>query len=297
LAASRIDADPFVKVKKMIQEMIVKLTEEANSEADAHAYCQTELATNKQTRTNKASEVEELTAASEQLAAESAKLADEIQQLSDAIAELKGQQAEATKIRGEEKATNTKTVADAKEAQIGVAKAAQVLRDFYTQASESSFLQGAQGDGAGQMLRSEMSQASSAPYKGMQDTSTGIFGMLEVVLSDFVRLETETLQAEDAAASACQKFMDESNESIAVKEAEVEHKTSTKGLTDEKARSTTRELKLTQEELDKALDYHEKLKAQCVDAGLSYEDRVKAREAEIQSLKEALGVLDQSDLS
>eukprot|EP00408_Alexandrium_pacificum_P022371 CAMPEP_0171197546 /NCGR_PEP_ID=MMETSP0790-20130122/22468_1 /TAXON_ID=2925 /ORGANISM="Alexandrium catenella, Strain OF101" /LENGTH=713 /DNA_ID=CAMNT_0011662793 /DNA_START=80 /DNA_END=2217 /DNA_ORIENTATION=- len=297
LAASRAAADPFAKVKTMVQELIFKLKEQANAEADSHAYCQTELATNKQTRTNKASEVEELTATSEELAAESVQLTDEITELSDAIAEIKGQQAEATKMRGEEKATNAKTVADAKVAQAAVAKATQVLREFYAKSAEASFMQSAQGNEAGSVLRGEMSQAGKAPYKGMQDTSTGIFGMLEVVLSDFVRLETETQQAEEAAATSYQKFMDESNESVAVKEKAVEHKTSKKALVDEKARSTERDLKLTQEELDKASAYRDTLKTQCVDAGFSYEERVKAREAEIQSLREALEVLDQSNLA
>merc|ERR1719262_1453449 len=52
LIATRATEDPFAKVKKMIKDLIVKLMEEANAEADQHAYCQTELATNKQTRTD-----------------------------------------------------------------------------------------------------------------------------------------------------------------------------------------------------------------------------------------------------
>merc|ERR1719182_1063239 len=62
LIATRATADPFAKIKGMIKDMIVKLMEEANAEADQHAYCQTELATNKQTRETKSEEVEELTA-------------------------------------------------------------------------------------------------------------------------------------------------------------------------------------------------------------------------------------------
>merc|ERR1719261_1622407 len=58
MIATRVQEDPFAKVKKMIKDLIVKLMEEANSEADHKAYCDTELATNKQTRENKAAEVE-----------------------------------------------------------------------------------------------------------------------------------------------------------------------------------------------------------------------------------------------
>jgi len=50
LMATRAATDPFAKIKSMIKDLIVKLMEEANAEADQQAYCQTELATNKQTR-------------------------------------------------------------------------------------------------------------------------------------------------------------------------------------------------------------------------------------------------------
>merc|ERR1719412_2266589 len=145
LAADRAASDPFVKVKKMIKELIVKLMEETNAEADQHAYCTTELETNKLTRDNKQEEAEQLTALIEQLTAESAKLSSDITELSDAIAEIKASQAEATKIRQGEKAVNTKTVADAKEAILAVEKATQVLKDFYSNAAGGALLQGGQG--------------------------------------------------------------------------------------------------------------------------------------------------------
>jgi len=90
---------------------------------------------------------------------------------------------------------------------------------------------------------------------------------------------------------------DETAESIAVKQTEVDHKTESKQRTDESAHNFKRELELTHEELDKALDYYDKLKTQCVDTGLSYEERVKAREEEVQSLQEALKILNQQDLA
>lgn len=291
LVAEHALADPFAKVKKMIKDLIVKLMEQTNAEADQHAYCTTELATNKETRENKQEEAEQLSSLIEQLTAESAKLTSEIQELSDAIAEIKASQAEATKIRQEEKAVNTKTVADAKEAILAVEKATQILKDFYSSAKEGSLLQGGQG------LRAEMKQAEKVPYKGMQATSGGIFGMLEVVLSDFSRLEAQTSHDESAAAAAYEKFMNEADENLAVKTAAVEHKTNSRTVADEKNVASNKQLALTQKELDKAMDYYDKLKEECLDTGLSYDDRKKAREEEIQSLKEALAILNQQDLA
>lgn len=227
----------------------------------------------------------------EKLTAESARLSEEIAELTKAIAETKEKQEEATKIRLEEKATNAKTVADAKDAALAVQKATQVLKDFYAKAADSAFLQG--GQESGDKLVSDMAATAKAPYKGMQASSGGIFGMLEVVLSDFTRLEAQTQNDEESAASTYDKFMDETNESVAVKEAEVEHKTGNKQRADEKNEETKKELALTQAELDKALEYYDKLKAQCVDTGLSYEERKEAREEEIQSLKEALQMLEE----
>merc|ERR1719408_631817 len=119
--------------------------------------------------------------------------------------------------------------------------------------------------------------------------------MLEVILSDFARLQTETQEAEFSATETYQKFMDESNEDVAVKDTEIEHKSNKRDTCTETIAQLNKNLKLTQTELDKALDYYDKLKAECVDTQVSYEERVRMREEEIQSLQEALKVLAGED--
>jgi len=291
LIATHAAADPFAKIKKMIKDLIVKLMEEANAEADQHAYCETEMATNKQTREIKSSEVDELTAELESQTALNEKLTSEIAALSDEVAEIKAQQNEATGIRAEEKKTNAATVADAKVAQAAVEKATGVLKDFYSQHAAAALVQDTGS------LQNEMKQAASLdPYKGQQAGNGGIMGMLEVILSDFARLQTETESSENSAASTYEKFMNESNEDVAVKSTEIEHKSNKKDTCGETMAELNKNLKLTQTELDKALDYYDKLKAECVDTKLSYEDRVQMREEEIVSLQEALKVLAGEDL-
>jgi len=131
----------------------------------------------------------------------------------------------------------------------------------------------------------------------MQASSTGIFGMLEVVLSDFARLESETSSHEDSQQASYEKMMDETNEDIAVKETEVKHKENLKDKAGENILSLKKNLALTQTELDKALDYYGKLKTECLDTGLSYAERKRMREEEIVSLQEALKMLNGEDLA
>merc|ERR1719378_880462 len=114
--------------------------------------------------------------------------------------------------------------------------------------------------------------------------------MLEVIQSDFAR-EAETSTGEDSAQREHDAFLNDSSADKEAKEKEARHKGFDQVRTERALKQAQKDLKATQEELDAALDYYDKLKPQCVDSGLSYADRVAKREAEIKSLQEALQVL------
>merc|ERR1719327_1160480 len=120
----------------MIKDLIIKLMEEANEEASHKGWCDTELATNEQTRKEKTEAVVTLTAEIDELQASIAKLTEEITELTQAVAALDAAIAKATKIREEEKAKNTETIKDSIEAQKAVAQALTVLKEFYAKAGE-----------------------------------------------------------------------------------------------------------------------------------------------------------------
>jgi septal ring factor EnvC (AmiA/AmiB activator) len=88
----------------MIKDLIVRLMEEANEEAEHKGWCDTELSTNEQTRKEKTEAVETLHAEIDQLEASIAKLTEDIADLTKAVAELDAAMAKATKLRTEEKA-------------------------------------------------------------------------------------------------------------------------------------------------------------------------------------------------
>jgi hypothetical protein len=292
LVAVRALTDPFGKVKKMIKDLIVKLMEAANSEADQKGYCDAELATNKITRDDKSADVEELTAEVEKLTSDLAKISEDLKDLTEEVTDLRTSQKKASELRQKEKALNTETITEAKAAQVAVEKATQVLKSFYSKSADVSLLQDSDSESVGE----EMAEATNVPYQGMQGQKGGVVGMLEVILSDFARLESTTSSAEDESVATYDKLMNESNQDIAVKLVEVDHLEKKSQTTAETIRNSKKELKATQEELSAALEYYEKLKPDCVDAGLSYEDRVEMRQAEIQSLQEALTTLSSEAL-
>jgi len=281
--ALRVAEDPFKKVKKMIKDLIVKLMEEAAEEAEHKAFCDTELSTNEQTRKEKTEGVETLHAEIDELEASIAKLTEEITELTKAVADLDAAVAKATSIREEEKAKNAATIADAKAAQEAVAKALGVLKDFYEKAGDATALM--------QLGFRQPEVFSDEPYQGMGGAKGGVVGMIEVIQSDFARLESETSAGEAEAQKQYDEFMTDSSMDKGAKSTAIEHKTGKKQNHEQSLQEAKTDLDGTQKELDAALTYYEKLKPSCVDQGESFEDRVARRKEEIQSLNEALRIL------
>merc|ERR1719247_3440746 len=274
---------PFDKVKKMIKDLIVKLMEEATEETEHKGWCDTEMSSNKQTRETKADAVTTLTANSEEL--------------SDSVAEIDAAVAEATSLRESEKVKNAKTIEDAKIAQVAVAKALTVLEEFYSKAAAAtSLVQTKAKAKAKQDPASDAPATFSKPYTGMGGSNTGVIGMLEVIQGDFARLESETTTAESAADEEYTRFTDDSSQDKAVKQTDLDNAEKDKSVAEADLTTTKKTLGATQTELDAALTYYDKFKPSCVDAGLSYEERVRQREEEIQSLQEALKILSGEDI-
>mmetsp|Transcript_59030 Transcript_59030/g.127084 ORF Transcript_59030/g.127084 Transcript_59030/m.127084 type:complete len:654 (+) Transcript_59030:59-2020(+) len=282
--ALHVADDPFKQVKKMIKDLIVRLLEEANEEAEQKGWCDTELSTNEQTRKEKTEAVESLHSEIDELEASIAKLSKQISELSNEIKEMDEAVAKATSIRNAEKEKNTETVKDAKEAQVAVEQALQVLKDFYAKAGEATALL-------------QQPEIFDKPYQGQQGESGGVVGMLEVIQSDFARLETETKASEDQAQASYEKFVEDTTVDKTAKNKDVEYKSNKKDEETEELGEAKADLESTQKELDSALRYYEKLKPSCVDAGVSYEERVARRKEEIESLQEALRILNGEDIA
>merc|ERR1719482_487852 len=139
--------------------------------------------------------------------------------------------------------------------------------------------------------------ALPSSYGGMQSESGGVIGMLEVIQEDFSRLEAATSAAEAQSQQEFDKFSKASAINQAQLNKDVEHKEKKKTEVEGDLTTAQGDLKDLQHELDAALVYYEKLKPSCIDASVTYDDRVARRQEEIESLQEALRILSGEDLA
>jgi peptidoglycan hydrolase CwlO-like protein len=309
--------EPFTKVLKLIKDLIHNLLQETNQESQQKGWCDKEVRTNTQTRTKLQSSVDSLTAKADEHESSIMEMTQRLSDLAKEVAELQSAMKEAQTARGNEKAENEQTIKDAREAQDAVAKASAILKDFYAGAAKSTaFAQVAatepvkigspewdslaNPDFKGKIdpgHRAGMQVFGEGPYTGESDAAGGVLAMLEVIASDFSRLELSTSSSEEAAANAHKAFMTEAKKSVAVKDKETEMITNDKATVGAELVSVKKDLAGTQYQLLAADRYYETLKPSCVDTGLTYEKRSQARQAEIQSLEEALRILSGTEFA
>ena len=301
-----VEKDPFAKVKVLIRQLIERLLAEANAEATQKGFCDTEMGKAEKARGFRHEETVKLNAGIMELEATTTKLKETIDTLTQELGDLHHEMSEATEQRDQDKANNEKTLEDAKEGLVALKEAIQVLRDYYKGGLKSkNRYEGGGYEGAPGLLQASPVSADMAAegvvggevgaYAGNQEAGEGIIGMLEVIQSDFERTLSTTEAEEYQASRDFADFSKTTKASIATKETGLKQAKESLERTSGGLVAALNDLTSSQELLDKALEALEKLRPTCVDTGMTYEERVARREAEIEALKDALCVLDEED--
>merc|ERR1719183_1780648 len=210
LLAEKLAADPFAKVKKLIDGMITRLLEEAHADADHEGFCDTEVGKSKVTRAKLSEDIDALNAAIEEGKSTIMMLTDEIATLSKEVADLDASRTAATKMRTTEKAKNKVVVEDSEAASKAVAAATAVLTKFYEGASTATGF--VQTEEARPKMGTDEWNALANPnfkgtvdkghkagmqtfgktYQGQQDEAGFVLAMLEVIQADFSNIQADT---------------------------------------------------------------------------------------------------------
>jgi chromosome segregation ATPase len=286
--ATKASEDPFVKIKGLIQELIERLLQEEADEADKKGWCDKEIAAATKDRDYRLRDVTDLHTELESLNARKGKLTETKAELEEALATLNADLAKETQNRADEKAENEQTIKDAQEGEAAVDQAIEILSHFYGAAAKGIATLAQRG------VDDDAPDAGfgDEKYTGSQSASTGIMGMLDVIKSDFARSISETTAAEEQAQRDFIEFERETKSSIAAKTNALEHTDRELTETEDKLATAEDDIRTQQGMLDAAVETWEKLIPGCVaDPGMSYEERVQRRNAEVQALKDAYCIL------
>merc|ERR550537_1817418 len=270
--ASRARSDPFGKIRGLIEDMIAKLTKEAAEEADQKSFCDEEISESKAKQADLSGKLDKTAARIEKAEADKAKLQEDIKTLESEIAEIDAGQAEATSVRQKEHEEYVKASTEYKDSAAAVAKAIDVLSEYYSQAA---FVQVGQPEFGG----------------AKSDVASTITSVLEIAESDFTEMLAEAEADESSAQGAYDKLTQENAVTKATKQADVKGKTNEVKQLEVALGNYKENHGTTSKELDAVLDYLDKLKPQCETKAMSYGERKAAREQEIEGLKEALTIL------
>jgi len=290
--AFRARDDPFAKVKKMIRDLISRLEQQEGEEATKKTWCEGELSKNELARETRTESVAALRNEIDQLDASISKATAEIAELSASVADIVSEVTTTVELRAKEKTENEIIIQDAKDAQAALLRAISVLKEFYTRSAQvASLVQAQQGH-----TKQEPPPIFDGPYVGLP-TSGGVIAMLEVIQSDFARLQADTTASEVTNAEIHNKFMTDSAVLKAEKQTSINHKTSMNQHYQQSLADKKSDLSAEEKELAAAEKYFEELKPSCLDSGMTYEQRNARRQEEIQSLQEALRILNGEDIA
>lgn len=276
-------ADPFVKIKKMISDMITRLEKEAAEEKTKNAWCVENMKKNKE-------ETEHYTTLSEKLSAQKDKLETEIADAKELIAkltkeleELEKAVTEATTNRAEEKTENETTIKESTVAAEAITDALEILKKYY---GGGAFVQQPDAEGS-------QPAYVGGDYKPMTE-SNGVVGLMEVLLEEMNGLVSSTKAAENDASEQHKEFLKLSKKSKQEKTTlkrttEVQQTQLEEDLVDKKddlteaKKSLAAVIKIKKDSIDPT----------CIAQGVSFAEKQEKRQEEIDSLTEALKILNE----
>lgn len=280
-------ADPFAKVKDLVRDLIAKLQDEVANASDKQMWCEQEMAKNQ--RKLDASEEKKLNAQAT-LDAHTANLAnakDSLAELKTQLADLRQSVAEGEQQRVAESKDNARIIKESNEGVEAVEKAIEVLETVFSR-DEAALVQEQQPAFGGERP-SAVPQASGAAAGG-----NNVIAALEE-LGAKMRTHAQAVAAEESeAATNWRKSRKEMETDITIKETnERNNKSEIASFTTELSQAKD-DLKLSMENEKAATKYRqESLEPQCVQTAVSFEERNKKRQAEIESLQQALEILSQ----
>lgn len=287
----KLSNDHFVKVRALIKDLIARLQADALKEANQKAFCDQEMKKAITSRDKASAGIEDSDAKITKLKAEKGELDQEVVDLVQAISDDRKALQEVLELRTKDQWQNMQTIATAKEGREAVDFALSVLREFYEGAGLLQYVP-PNSDREGNTVGDLAPETFDEAYRGSQQESKGILGILEVIKSDFERTISTTEDEEKTEQEDYNAFETDTKNDI--KEKGAAEKTKTGRITEIKDELLELTDTLAEFEAlkDTVLAELKNLDDVCVEAAESYEVRMAMRKREVASLKEAHSILE-----
>lgn len=270
LAARHSVSGPFDKVKGMIKDMLVKLTNEQSEEAEHKTWCDKEMSKTNETLGRQGRERQEKMGRQAQAENELEQVIIDINTTTADIAEMRQAMATAAQQRTKDKTLAEQQTQKYKDGEELIGKAVAVLKDFYTGGDDPT---------------------DSDAIKQRKGAGQGATAILEIAQADFKNLYEETVSKEETDSIEYNDMTHATEIKLATFEKTVEYKSQQKTKLELYISEQKQDLTELEKEATATQGFFETLKKQCTVAAPTYEERKARRQAELESLKSALSIL------
>jgi len=296
-------ADPFVKVRGLVADMIAKLEKTAAAEAGEKAYCDSELAKTRKQKATLTEEINNLDLKIKTAIGRSTKYKSNVATWQSELADLSKSTAAIVAMRQSENKIYISSKADTEEGLAAVRKAVQVLREYYgantalvqqptdEDDSSMSFMEQPAAPASREKDISKHALEAATSSHSKSGAGSTIISILELVESDYAKALSKLESQESDAVSAFEKTTQENALTRAGKEADVKGNSRAAITLDKQLSEWTGDRENVGVENAAVNDYLAKLKERCIKKGPTHEEVIARRAAEIKGLETALDSL------
>lgn len=305
------EVDPMAKIKTLITELVDRLVAEAAAEAEQKGFCDKAIGDATRTRDLNQEKNKTLTNQIAGLAAKNGSLFLEINTLVSEVNELMNDQNASTETRNEERLNNTGLVNDATTSLNAINNATAQLNVFYqrkkSNVTENKFYadekKGDEKFHKESSVEKKMKQSKvqkdmpkemgeSDDYDGDRGAASGIFGLLEVLASDFQNSIDSTERNEAKSQDDYEKLKTSTTTSITEKNTLKADRMAQRQATCDDHAVKVGEKTTAEQHIATKRQELEDLKPVCSPPEMTHAEREAARQDEINSLRQALVALE-----
>jgi len=274
--------DAFTKVKKAIDDMVTALLQEKKDEIKHKDFCNSTLNENSSVTNKKNRDKSDLEAKIDELDARIKSLAAAIQDLQEQIAEAEKQLKRASEDREQQNAEFQVTVADQRATMKLLNGAMNALKGFYAKKS-----------GGVALVQQPVGPPPPAGFKSYENNAGGggVMAMITQIVNDAKAMEAEAIHDEEDAQKAYESFVQETNTSIAAKNADIVNKQEAKATAEGDKTQAETEHADTVTELEQLANEAADLHKACDFTIKNFDIRQEARDQEVEALRQAKAIL------